>query len=559
VEQIIHARKIREKAPDIELVLKRLQAINPEEPVEAVSKIRPSRMSSSEELLLKPEESEQISGYISRGFRVYFFEFEPSPILAERGINVNTLRSRFSEVGQLIHASPRLKESGGILFQFLVATQADEALFKSWNADGVDFRLFAGPAEAPGVVEAKPADSSLPTGIPGMGIPTSTLVRVDLSRLDDLMRMIGELVLSRSRLEEHVKRLRPRLPSKDLDPLEETNQSIERQLRDLREGVMRVRMVPISEIFARMQFVVRDLAQECGKKVRIELFGQETEVDKLLVERMMDPLLHLVRNAVSHGLESPEERTAANKSEEGKIILRASTAGELVVVEVEDDGKGLNYEKIKARAEALGLPWVEKGSGSQALLEILCMPGFSTREEADLGSGRGVGLAVVRDAVQDLGGSIDVQSEVGKGTCFTIRLPLTLAIADAFITAVEGRLFAVPQALVNEVIEFQETNVVRMENNELILYRGNALTLKRLSRLLGVSALPREIRYALVLGNGQGRMGIVVDRVINRREIVIRAVTDPLVLVPGITGATELGDGRVILILDPGKMIRGTN
>ena len=252
------------------------------------------------------------------------------------------------------------------------------------------------PAAAPRAIDAPPAEANF--------------VRVDLSRLDDLMRLVGDLVVSRARLEEGLLRVERFMPSAEWRRLQQETESIERQIRDLREGVMRVRLVPVAKIFRRMPFVVRDLARDSEKRVQLELSGQATEIDKFLIERMMDPILHLVRNAVSHGIEAPDERVAAGKRPEGTIRLAATTVGESVVLEISDDGRGMDAAAIAKRARAAGVPVAEGDVDARALLDLICAPGFSTRDEADRVSGRGVGMAVVRETVQDLGGALTVET-----------------------------------------------------------------------------------------------------------------------------------------------------
>jgi two-component system chemotaxis sensor kinase CheA len=299
-----------------------------------------------------------------------------------------------------------------------------------------------------------------------------------------------------------------------------------------------------------MQFAVRDLARENGKQIRLEISGENTEIDKLLVERMLDPLLHLVRNSVSHGIEPAPEREAKGKSPEGKIKLHAATVGETVVIEITDDGRGIDREKVADRARRQGLVQRGEEPDEAMLLEVLCTPGFSTREEADKTSGRGVGMDVVRRTIDELGGSIALETETDKGTKFRIQLPLTLAIADALIVTVDRERFAVPQSNVREVIEVEQRSVRQFENNEVIEYRGAALPIVRLARLFALEEKYQRAFHAFIVGEGKQAVGIAVDRIIGQSEIVIRAINDPLAQVPGISGATELGDGRVVLILD---------
>lgn len=317
---------------------------------------------------------------------------------------------------------------------------------------------------------------------------------------------------------------------------------------------MHLRLVPMGDTFTRMQFVVKDLARRSGKKVHLEIMGKETEIDKFLVERMMDPLLHMVRNALTHGLESEADRINAGKPPEGKITLRALTEGDAVIVEVGDDGRGIDVAAVTERARELGL--LEEGADPDPaeLLEIISQPDFSTKRQVDMGSGRGVGMAVAAGAIRDLGGHMTLSTNPGVGSCFRIRLPLTLAIVDAFIVGVGENTFAVPQPSVREVVDFQDETVTSMENNELISYRGGVLPLLRLSRLFGLEG--DHSRVALVIDEGSRATGIAVDRVLSKREIVVRTLDDPLVMTPGIAGATELGDGRAVMILEPRKLIQ---
>jgi len=308
-------------------------------------------------------------------------------------------------------------------------------------------------------------------------------------------------------------------------------------------------MVPISEVFERMRFVVRDIARETQKRVHLEVSGQETEIDKFLVERLMDPMLHLVRNAISHGIESEAERLSVGKPSVGQIFISAKTAGELVVVEIGDDGRGIDIEGIQSTSGAQ-LTSADGEVNFSELLKTISTLGFSTRKEADRTSGRGVGMDVVAKAIEELDGEISVHTKTDVGTTFRIELPLTLAITDALIATVAGQTFAIHRSSVHEVIEIDPSSIKVLENNEIILHRDEVLPLIRLSRVFNLSEQPKDILYAFVIGSGGAVTGLVVDKVLGLREVVVRSLADPLTDVPGIAGATELGDGRPILILD---------
>jgi two-component system, chemotaxis family, sensor kinase CheA len=476
----------------------------------------------------------------------YLFIFTPAPELAERNINVNSVRERLQTIGVIQKSTPMVQPGGKIAFEFIVSTGTKAAAFADWETDGIRFEKIEVPQPEKPEISGKATLESQKSGLFGQ----SNTVRVDLSRLDELMLMVGEMVISRAKLAEQLRQVENSLPSGQWRNLQEINHSIERQLRNLRDGVMRVRMIPIGEVFERMQFAVRDLVRENGKQIRLHITGENTEIDKLLVERMLDPLLHLVRNSVSHGIEDQKTRESGGKPAEGIIELQAKTIGETVVIEISDDGCGIDRQKVAGRAREQGLLNDQEDLDEEKLLEILCTPGFSTRDEADIASGRGVGMDVVKRTIDELGGLIELKTEVTKGTQFRIQLPLTLSIAASLIVAVEGERFAVPQSNVREVIEIEPKNVRKFENNEVIEYRGAPLPIVRLASLFGLKEKDQRAFYAFVVGEGKQAVGVAVDRVIGQSEVVIRAIKDPLVQVPGISGATELGDGRVVLILD---------
>ena len=506
---------------------------------------------------LKTDENKRLLTALEKGDKAWCFEFTPNAARAEQGINVNSVRSRLQEIGELIRATPRVTAESGVVFEFLVVTNKDEDTFAQSLQDGLIYSAYESQEFEAAKIESPQINGQQETSKGTQTVSAANFVRVDLARLDDLMRMIGEMVITRARLEEKLKGLETTVPSAELRAVRETSFAIGRQLRDLREGVMHVRMVPLGNVFERMQFVIRDLARESGKKVKLVMKGQHTEVDKLVVERMMDPLLHLVRNAVSHGLETPDERLAQGKSADATIELRASTAGDLVVIKIEDDGRGIDAAAVVQRARVAGLiSSNETDVDSERLLDLICEPGFSTRDQADRASGRGVGMAVVKKAVQEIDGTLSLRTELGKGTCFRIELPLTLAIAEALIVSVGDQVFAVPLSTVREVIEIDPAALTALEKNEILSYRGGVLPLLRLSRLFKLEERTVRAHHAFVIGTGRNAVGIVVDKIVGQKEIVVRAITDPLVRVSGIAGATELGDGRVVLILDAAALVR---
>jgi len=474
-----------------------------------------------------------------QGQRTFECEFTPDAERAARGITVESVRTRLASIGTIERAAPRMLAGGKVAFSFMVALAPDAEPPQSNPEDGIVCTEVVPEAPVP---SATSPSIELVAGL--------SIVRVDLQRLDELMRLVGDLVITRGRVAAGIDALDHR--NAIVAELSDASAAMERQLRDLGEAIMHVRMVAISEIFERMRYAAREVAREAGKQVAVVMTGQDTEIDKMIVERMLEPLLHLVRNAVSHGLETPAVRSSQGKAPSGQLDLRARTAGERIIIEVEDDGAGLDYARIAARAREAGIITDQQSVDSGNVLEILSAPGFSTHEETDMTRGRGVGMAVVRQRVQELGGQLSVASQPGKGTRFTIRLPLTLMIVDAILFRLNGGLMAAPQPGVIEVLQVERAAITTLENNEVVAYRNTFLPLFHLRAMFGLPSSVDEqpTHHALVINTRDEPIGLIVDRIVGQREIVVRALADPLVAMPGLSGATELSNGTVALIID---------
>jgi len=563
LEQIVTAHRLKKNPAEISSLVRelaRFSGVTPTmQPAASTVAAAPPPPSVTTPVVPRAEPiAVDVSAIHARGLTAWRCLFSPSKTLDARGINVGSVRQRLSQLGEIISAVPRIAKGGSMTFDFVVAFREPPTDLAAWEADG----LLLTPIEtAAPDVPAKSAVSStvLNTGeddqSSGFFIAPSHFVRVDLARLDELMRLAGDLVIHRSRLEDRLHRaVGP--AAKDRSGLHEVNQAFARTLRDLRHAIGAVRMVSIAEIFARMPFVVRDLARETGKQARLVLQGQQTEVDKFVVERLKEPLLHLVRNALSHGIETPAQRVAAGKPAEATLRLHASTEGDWVVIRVRDDGRGIDATAIIKRAAAQGLP-VPKMIDHASVLNLLCAPGFSTREEADLASGRGVGMAVVQNAVRQLAGSLSLDTELGLWTEFTLRLPLTLSIMPAFIVHLAGQSCAIAQHSVEQILQMNADQVRIIQKTEIVPYRDGLLPLVRLRQRFGFPAANPTELVIVVANSERGSVGLVVDRVLSIREVVVRAMADPLVQVPGVSGATELGDGRPVLILDTVALTSG--
>jgi two-component system chemotaxis sensor kinase CheA len=510
---------------------------------------KPNRAGPAEEDLTSRIEEARALGKL-----LWKYTFAPTRELHSAGVDVNSVREQLSKLGQILKATPQVRGKEALTFEFLVAARDAPGDLAAWEAKGVIVEPAESQASDSFVLPAEPPPEEQEQQ---PFLAPSHIVRVDLKRLDDLMRITGEMVIQRSRLEAQLVQVNGAANRVNLRGVHEVSGGLGRSLRELREAIMRVRLVSVAEIFARMPFVVRDLAKETQKKVRLKLAGQDTAIDKYVIERLKDPLLHLVRNAFSHGVETPAERATAGKPEEATIELSAAAAGGSVIIRVKDDGRGINPNAIFQRAKQLGVE-IPATLDDRAILQIICAPGFSTREGADRASGRGIGMTVVNAVVRELGGNLSLDGEEGRGTQFTIRLPLTLAIAETLIITAAGQKCALPQTSVREILHANEGEIQVANGIEIIPYREGILPIVRLAKLFKLASQPRPKQCLLVVSSERGTVGLLAEQVLGQREVVVSALRDPLIQVPGISGATELGDGKPVLILDAAALTAGS-
>lgn len=403
-------------------------------------------------------------------------------------------------------------------------------------------------AAAPVAAPPAPAPAPRAAAKPAANKPVAEAehtVRVDTKRLDAIVNLIGELVLSRNRL----KTLRTRLRDEELDRAVST---LDIATARLQSAVMRTRMQPVGKVFSRFPKVARDVARSLQKEVDLELIGAETELDRNLVEALADPLVHLVRNAIDHGVEMPDLREAQGKPRMGHVRLSAQQEGDYVSIEVQDDGAGIDPEKLRAKAREKGLidPEAAARLSSEECLHLVFLPGFSTKQQVTDISGRGVGMDVVQSRIRELSGQIQIQSELGRGSRFLIRVPLTLAILPTLLVQAGEDVYALPLARVMEVLHAPRTSLGWFDGRAVLDRRSHTLPLVDLRQWLDVTPAASPLLTIVVLQAGEARFGLVVDQVRGREEVVIKPLPKALRGLRGYAGATLIGDGRMALILD---------
>ena len=413
-------------------------------------------------------------------------------------------------------------------------------------AEGMQPSPAAKPAAVASVADAKSKEKPA---------AQETTVRVDTKRLDDIMNMVGELVLVRNRIDRLGN-------SSGNEEMLKAVANLDLVTTDLQMAVMKTRMQPIKKVFGRFPRVVRDLARSLKKEIRLEMIGEETDLDKNLVEALADPLVHLVRNAVDHGIEMPAEREAAGKPREGTVVLTAAQEGDHILLTIEDDGKGMDIQKLRAKAVEKGLMDTEAAArlDSKEVFNLIFMPGFSTKDQISDISGRGVGMDVVKTRIAQLNGTVEIDSTLGKGSRLSIKLPLTLAIMPTLMVQLEKQLFALPLVNVNEIfhLDLTKTNVV--DGQLCVVIRDRTLPLYYLRRWLvrgyTNAKLPAE-GHVVVVQSGTQKVGFLVDELIGQEEVVIKPLGALLHGTTGLAGATITGDGGIAIILDiPGLMRR---
>jgi two-component system chemotaxis sensor kinase CheA len=527
-------------------------------------------------------EEHRLRESLARGRAIHLVEACFEIVSFEEGLS--DLAGAVRGVGEVISTLPAPGDApdSQIRFSLLVACDCDaDALHARIDVAGATVRnLRPGrPGDLParrGLATAEsdaPADRLLATAESGVadaprsGDATQDLeslksisdtVRVDIRKLDELMNLVGELVIQRGAIGAIAEQLaRDPATTRIGRELGKIHKSLERRLADLQAGVLEVRMVPLRQVFEKLSRVVRRLRRDVGKEVRLDVRGGDTELDKLIVEQLADPLMHVVRNAFDHAIEAAADRVAAGKPAEGVIRLEALQRGNHVVVQVADDGRGIDLAAVRAKAERLGLVAPDDAAlGRKQLLDLIFAPGLSTSDAVTETSGRGVGMDVVRENVTALGGLVHVDTESGRGTTVSFTLPITLAIIQALLVGVGDQRFAIPLGSVLETLLLDASEIQRSEGREFVSLRGEPLPLRRLHAEFGLAPAPAGARQAVVvIGLGADRVGVLVDRLEGQQDAVIKPIQGPVRSVRGIAGATELGAQGTVLVLDVAALV----
>jgi two-component system chemotaxis sensor kinase CheA len=474
---------------------------------------------------------------------------------------LRSLTTTLNEAGEVISTLPAIDSSGGagISFRLLYGSTLNDAAVAALAPDGRvgSLRKLTAPARTP-----EEGGTAAPEAAPDEELSLRSLsqtVRVDIGRLDHVMNIVGELIIEKTQLETLTRSLDVQQARLAAHELGKVSRNLDRKLNELQRSIIEIRMVPVGQIYSKLSRTVRKVARELGKEIELVLRGEDTELDKMMVEALTDPLMHIIRNALDHGIESADERRAAGKNPVGRVVLTAYQQGNSVVLDVTDDGRGIDSERIRKVAVARGLIGDKEVVDQQRAYELMFTPGFSTAVEVSEISGRGVGLDVVKKNIQDLKGTIDVITRVGEGTTFRISLPITLAIIQALIVDAGGEKFAIPLTSVEESLRIYSRDIRTVERKEVFTLRDFTLPLLRLSDAFslndGHDHGPDTKWFVVVTRAGEKTVGLLVDALVRQQEVVIKSIGERLKTIPGIAGATEIGESEIVLVVDVGSLI----
>ncbi len=501
--------------------------------------------------VLSEYEEHRLKSNIKAGNGLYFVKTVFS--LTDFAPGLETLSSNLKNLGEIIATLPSSEgiPEGSIGFTLLFGSLSELNEVKS-KAGSANIETIAPPKSKPA---QKP--SAVKPKTPEVLLKSSTnTVRVDIEKLDKILNNVGELVLAKGAVIRIGNELAESVGYTPLTlDVHKIAQTLDRKLAELQRFILELRMVPFSQIFTRLAQVVRRHTQETKKEIDLELFGEDTEIDKLLAEETIDPLIHLIRNAIDHGIESADDRKAKGKKERGTVTLKAFSKGNNVMVTVKDDGAGLDAEKIFRKAVKSKLIPNDEPLGYKEKIDLIFLPGLTTKEEVSEVSGRGMGMDIVKEKITSLGGFVEVESEAGQSTTFSLTLPITLAIIKALIADVANTQFAVPLTAIAETFIVEPGRIQTIEGREIIEFRGEMLPLLRVARVFEFEEKPKDEYFVIVVAFGSKRAGLLVDNLSEQTEIVVKSLGEHLKNIHGLAGAAEIGRHDIILVLDVEKVM----
>jgi len=497
----------------------------------------------------------QIDEALKKDLGVHQLEIVFHPMCRDRGVAAFMVAEKLGGMGQIIRSMPdmdstEIDNAEKMTILFSSAVPAD-IIRKSVFIGGITTEIYIKDYSEP---EKKIQTSDLKA----QGIKSQVLM-IEVSKVDRVMNLVGELIIGRSMIGHIARDMYDGSFANEMAArLLAANSYMERTVSDLQKSIRKMRMVPINHIFRKFPKIVRDLSAEKGKRVRLDLFGKETELDKGIVDAMGEPLSHIVRNLIDHGIEPPDERRAAGKNEEGAVTLKAFHEAAHIVIEASDDGRGTNTSLLKKKAVEKGFMSAEAAERLSEVdaINLMFLPGLSTAEVVNETSGRGIGMDAVKSVIEGLKGSIEVESTLQKGTLFRLRLPLTLAVIKALLFEVNGKLYAVPVTAISEVTRVMTDDLVTVDGKDTLMLRDRIISIVRLQELFGAGVDRGKKKFALILGMGGKNTGIITDRLLGQQELVIKAVDADYTGSDFIAGASVLGDGKIVLILDAPALIR---
>ena len=514
----------------------------------------------------------------SDGLITYKIDFELSESCMLKAARAFIIFNALEDLGEIIHSKPSVEDIEDEKFEFtfsviLVSDKDEDMVIKELSSiselESLDVKVFD-PNNTEYVIEENKEEKHIEevnindedikdseesnrarTQTQAHAGKVGKTVRVDIDRLDNLMNLVSELIIIKTRMDD----LSENSTGEDMT---EAIEYLERITTSLHDAVMKVRMVPIERVFNRFPRLVRDLSKELNKEIELQMSGEETEVDRTVIDEIGDPLIHLIRNSIDHGIELPADRAKNGKSEMGTVILKSYPDGNNVVIEVEDNGKGIDHDVIKKKAIEKGIITDREAENLtiEDSINLLFEAGFSTTEIVSDVSGRGVGLDVVKSKIESINGNIEVDSVKGRGTKFIIRIPLTLAIIQALLVKLSDEIYAIPLSSVTEITNISNDQIRDVQGQEIILYRGSTLPIIRLNNILGIeSNVENQELVVVIVKKGDKQAGLIVDNLIGQQEIVIKSLGKYLNSVKHLSGATILGNGNISLILDVNSLI----